>query len=196
MRSLITLAIVCCCGAAAAIISTRASHAVDAKVGGAGTAQASAVVPSSFTLEVYDAQGGQLAMVTAKANQISFKGANRSPRIDAQDWAEIQAAFAQVPDRLWHDSKLGPAFDRFNKGKAQGGDYYHVTTKDNRSFHARGDGWRASALDGVKNALWRVIRRREQPALETDRKILKDLPKGEHFVEPFESLRNALRIKF
>lgn len=195
MRSLITLAIVCCCGAAAAIISTRASQAVDGKVGGAGQARAAGVAPASFLLAVYDATGTQRGQITAKPNQIVF-GGEQSLRIDAQDWAEILAAFAAVPDRLWHASTKLSAFQRFEQTKPQGGDYYYVKSTGGSDFHARGDGWRSSGLDHIKEAVWQVIRRRARPALETDQKILKDRPKGEYFVEPFESLRTALRIKF
>ncbi|MHC5019095.1 MAG: hypothetical protein ACYTGX_03070 [Planctomycetota bacterium] len=195
MRALITLIIVLSCGAAAMVLSSRASKAVDAKVGGGA---ASAVASTNLTrLEVmcYTADGTLAAKVTVKHNEISFTGAEQSPRIDAADWAEIEAAFAAARKSLWRTADE-QALKGWNKEKGTGGDFYWAEFGPTAKQIARADGWRASDLDEIKEAIWRVIRRRERPALVTDRKILSKLPKGEYFVEPFQTLRDALRIKF
>lgn len=195
MRALITLCIVLSCGAAAMVLSSRASKAVDAKVGGGAAAAAASTELSRLEVMCYTATGELAVKVTVKPNEISFTGAEQSPRIDAADWAEIAAAFAATPDQLWQPA-AEPGLKGWNDAKTRGGDFYWAELGGTTKQIARAKGWRASDLDGIKEAIWRVIRRRERPAKVTDRKILSELPKGEYFVEPFQTLRDALRIKF
>jgi hypothetical protein len=195
MRALITLIIVLSCGAAAMVLSSRASKAVDAKVGGGGPAAVQSTDLSRLEVMCYTGEGALAVKVTITRNAISFTGAEQSPRIEAADWAEIEAAFAATPERLWRAAEE-PGLQSWNDAKRDGGDFYWAEFGPSAKQVARADGWRASDLDGIKEAIWRVIRRRERPALVTDRKILSKLPKGEYFVEPFQTLRDALRIKF
>jgi hypothetical protein len=196
MRALITLFIVLSCGAAAMVISSRASKAVDAKTG-TGAASMSALELEAFVVELCVAGGETQSVELTKSGLLKFTGLGGSIKLQDADRSQLQTAFGQVPSRLWRESVSDtPALKRFNDSKAAGGDFYYVTLAGGRTVRARADGWRASDLDVIKSAIWQVIRRRQRPALETDTKILRDLPKGDHFVEPYETLRNALRIKF
>lgn len=194
MRAIITLLLVVSCGAAAMVVSSRASKAVDAKVGGHdGAAATSSTAITSLKLDLYDSAGNGF-VVTAKPNQISFTGAVRSPKITPQDWAEIQAAFDAVPAKAWSPATGEAMSKRDTRMKERGGDYYLVTGGGGLARFADADGWRASDLDGIKAAIWRIVRRHEKPALQTDPKL--KTVKGDEFVAPFEALRAALRIKF
>ncbi len=196
MRAIITFLIVLSCGAAAMVVSSRAADCVNDKTSGATATAGTTATKGAATkiaLELYAADGTYLK-VEANRRQITFTGATRSPKLEAADWAQIQAALAGVPSRSWSAATSVPALTAWNDAKKQGGDFFLVEFAGAPSRIARADGWRASDFDAIKAALWQVIRRREQPAYETDPK--KKTKKAPEFVAPFEALRLALRIKF
>lgn len=182
MRSLIVYAFVIFGGAIALAISVRAERWVDPE--GEEQSVVRSLEPgeiTGLTLRIYapgKTQGTLLRTITVTPKKIVIGDDYKTLE---GEFGQIQRALAALPRRMLKDTK--PAAD-----PATGGDVLIIERGKLGAKYVATSGWETGPVDPVKETIWRVVRARWKPKR-------KRRPNTE-FVEPFESLRNQLRIRF
>lgn len=174
MRAIVVYTLAILVGAIGVSFATRAERWV-----GQGTT-AAPVAASDVTglrLEVYRlGQSTPVRVVTVNDQRLDF--GDRNTAMAEAEWRVVQASLAGVATLEQRERPAAPA---------AGGDLL-IIERGPVTTYVSTSGWAAGPMDAVKAAVWHAVRARFAPAR-------KHRPVTE-FVEPFEALRNDLRIRF